>query len=105
MGRRRREPVQVVTDLREPLAVEHGRRIRIRLVAMVVWIAGWIVAGTQWQDGVLATMILLASGPGVWLLWFVFVPPRHAAGRRRPVTPPPPRALPRGTDPGRNDRP
>ena len=94
MRRHRREPVQVVTDLHEPLAVEHGRRIRIRLVAMVVWIAGWIVAGALWRDGVLATMILLSSGPGLWLLWWLLVP-RRPPERRRPVTPPPPRGLPR----------
>lgn len=94
MRRHRREPVQVVTDLHETLAVEHGRRIRIRLVAMVVWIAGWIVAGTLWRDGVLATMILLSSGPGLWLLWWLLVP-RRPPERRRPVTPPPPRELPR----------
>ncbi|MEU4376186.1 MULTISPECIES: hypothetical protein [Pseudonocardia] len=68
MRRRRREQVRVVTDLTEPLTVEHGRRIRIRLVAMVVWIAGWIVAGALWRDGWLATAILLTSGPGLWIL-------------------------------------
>ncbi|ANY05168.1 hypothetical protein AFB00_01270 [Pseudonocardia sp. HH130630-07] len=85
--------MQVVTDLREPLAVEHGRRIRIRLVAMVVWIIGWVVSGLFWRDGWLATAILLTSGPGVWILWWLFVP-RRTAGRRRPVDGRPPRSLP-----------
>ncbi|MEQ3550241.1 hypothetical protein WIS52_07145 [Pseudonocardia nematodicida] len=86
MRRRRRDPVHVVTDLRETLAVEHGRRIRIRLVAMVVWIAGWIVAGALWRHGVLATAILFASGPGVWMVWYLLMPTR-SAGSRQPVTP------------------
>lgn len=77
----------MVTDLREPLALEHRRRIRIRLVAMVVWIAGWVVAGALWRHGWLATGILLGSGPGIWLLWWLFVP-RRPAGRRRPVRAP-----------------
>lgn len=88
--RRRRDEAQVVTDLREPLAVQHRRRIRIRLVAMVVWIAGWVVAGVLWRHGVLATAILLGSGPGVWAVWWLLAP-RHDPGRRRAVTP---RALP-----------
>ncbi|MFP5020342.1 hypothetical protein [Pseudonocardia phyllosphaerae] len=95
MRRRRREPVQVVTDLREPLVVEHRRRIRVRLVAMVVWIIGWVVAGALWQHGWLATGILLGSGPGIWILWWLVMPsPAH--GRRRDVDPRPPRALPPG---------
>ncbi|MBN9793599.1 hypothetical protein DMP17_34225 [Pseudonocardia sp. TMWB2A] len=98
MRRRRRERVQVVTDLTEPLTVEHGRRIRIRLVAMVVWIAGWIVAGALWRDGWLATAILLTSGPGLWILWWLFVPSRER-GRREPVGRRPPRALPAPRDP------
>lgn len=97
MRRRRREPVQVVTDLREPLAVEHGRRIRIRLVAMVVWIAGWVVAGALWRHGWLATGILLGSGPGVWTLWWLLAP-RPSPGRRQAVTAPVRRALPGPAD-------
>lgn len=93
MRRRRREPVQVVTDLREPLAVEHGRRIRIRLVAMTVWIAGAILAGTQWRDGWTATTILLASGPGLWTVWWLLATPRDR-GSREPVHRPGPRQLP-----------
>lgn len=93
MRRRRREPVQVVTDLHEPLAVQHGRRIRIRLGAMVVWIAGAILAGTQWQDGTLATTILLASGPGLWMVWWLLAPPRDR-GSREPVHRSGPRQLP-----------
>ncbi|OLM19441.1 hypothetical protein Ae707Ps1_3700 [Pseudonocardia sp. Ae707_Ps1] len=91
--------MQVVTDLREPLAVEHGRRIRIRLVAMAVWIAGWIVAGVFWRDGWLATAILLTSGPGVWILWWLFVP-RPGHGRREPVRAREPRRLPGPADGG-----
>lgn len=87
--------MQVVTDLQEPLAVEHGRRIRIRLVAMTVWIAGWIVAGALSAHGWLATAVLLGSGPGVWLLWWLLAP-RPPAARRRPVTAPPRRRLPGG---------
>ena len=95
--------MQVVTDLREPLAVEHGRRIRIRLVAMAVWIAGWILAGVLWRDGLLATAILVTSGPGVWILWWLFVPPRNTGGRRYPVTPRASRDLPGGRRPSHED--
>lgn len=90
---RRGEPVQVVTDLREPLVAQHRRRIRIRLVALAVWIAGWIVAGVLWRHGWLAVGILLGSGPGIWLLWWLLVPAPDV-GRRRAVTPPPRRGLP-----------
>lgn len=91
--RRRRDDVAVVTDLVEPLAAQHRRRIRIRLVAMAVWIAGWVVAGILWRDGWLATAILLGSGPGVWVLWWLLVP-QSDAGRRAAVTLRGPRALP-----------
>ena len=94
--RARKPDAVVVTDLREPLVAVHRRLIRTRLVLMVVWIAGWIVAGMLWRHGYLATGILLASGPGVWIVWWL-VAPRHVVGRRRPVGPPRPRARPRGT--------
>ena len=92
--RRRSDEAVVVTDMREPLRLQHRRRIQIRLVAMVVWIAGWIVAGALWRDGWLATAILLGSGPGVWMLWWLLVPPRDP-GRRTAVTRRGPRELPR----------
>ena len=91
--RRRPDDVAVVTDLVEPLVVQHRRRIRIRLVAMAVWIAGWIVAGMLWRDGWLATAILLGSGPGIWALWWLLVP-QPDRGRRRAVTRRGPRELP-----------
>ncbi|MDQ4119642.1 MAG: DUF3099 domain-containing protein [Actinomycetota bacterium] len=91
--RRRRDDVAVVTDLAEPLVVQHRRRIRVRLVAMAVWIAGWVVAGMLWRDGWLATAVLLGSGPGIWLLWWLAVP-RHDPGRRQAVRTRGPRALP-----------
>lgn len=100
MRARKPDPV-VVTDLREPLIAVHRRRIRIRLVMMVVWIAGWIVAGTLWRHGYLATGILLGSGPGIWVVWWL-VAPRRVTGRRRPVPPPGRRALP-GADRDRRD--
>jgi hypothetical protein len=78
------EPV-VVTDLREPLIVVHRRMMRARLVLMVVWIAGWIVAGVLYRHGWLATGILLATGPGVWVV-YVAVASRRRPGRRVPVT-------------------
>ncbi|TCK21896.1 hypothetical protein [Pseudonocardia endophytica] len=93
MWRRRRDDVTVVTDYVEPLAVQHRRRIRIRLVAMAVWIVGWVVSGILWRHGVLATVILLGSGPGIWMLWWLLVPQR-APGHRRAVTRRGPRALP-----------
>ena len=91
--RRRSDDIAVVTDLVEPLVVQHRRRIRIRLVAMVVWIAGWVVAGMLWRDGWLATAILLGSGPGIWVLWWLLVP-RRVPGRRKAVTRAGPGALP-----------
>lgn len=91
--RARKPAAVVVTDLHEPLIAVHRRQIRTRLVMMVVWIAGWVVAGTLWRHGILATGILLASGPGIWILWWT-VMPKRAAGRRSPVTARPPRALP-----------
>jgi hypothetical protein len=95
MWRRRREEIAVVTDYVEPLAVQHRRRIRTRLVAMAVWIVGWVVAGILWRHGVLATVILLGSGPGVWILWWLLVPHREP-GHRQAVTRRGPRALPGG---------
>jgi hypothetical protein len=53
---------------------------------MAVWIAGWIVAGALYRHGWLATGILLASGPGIWLACFA-VSSRKRQGRREPVTP------------------
>ena len=92
MRRREPEPV-VVTDLHEPLIAVHRRQIRTRLVMMVVWIAGWVVAGTLWRHGYLATGILLASGPGIWITWWLVVP-RRVTGHRSPVTTRRARALP-----------
>lgn len=92
MRARRPDPV-VVTDLREPLIAVHRRQIRTRLVMMVVWIAGWVVAGALWRQGYLATGILLASGPGIWIVWWLVVP-RRITGRRSPVPAPRRRALP-----------
>lgn len=91
--RRRRQEVTVVTDYVEPLAVHHRRLMRNRLVAMVVWIAGWVVAGMMWRHGWLATVILLGTGPGVWILWWLLVPQR-TPGHRRAVTLRSGRALP-----------
>lgn len=103
--RRRRDEIAVVTDYVEPLVVHHRRLMRNRLIAMVVWIAGWIVAGTLWRDGWLATAILLGSGPGVWLVWWLLVPQR-SPGRRRAVTAPGLRALPASETHGpQHDRP
>ncbi len=78
------EPV-VVTDLREPLIVVHRRMMRARLVLMAVWIAGWIVAGALYRQGWLATGILLATGPAVWVGYFA-VTARRTPRRRVPVT-------------------
>jgi hypothetical protein len=75
----------VVTDLREPLIVKHRRMMRARLVLMVVWIAGWIVAGVLYRHGWLATGILLATGPGVWMV-YAAVASRRRPGGRVPVT-------------------
>lgn len=91
MRARRPDPV-VVTDLREPLIAVHRRQIRSRLVLMVVWIAGWVVAGALWRHGYLATGILLASGPGIWIVWWLVVP-RRITGGRSPVPAPGCRAL------------
>ena len=82
----------VVTDLREPLIDVHRRIMRRRGVFLLVWLAGWIVAGVLWRDGWLATGILLGSGPGLWLIVAALFPHRPD-GRRVPVTR---RALPRG---------
>ena len=84
----------VVTDLREPLIVVHRRMMRVRLVLMAVWIAGWIVAGVLYRQGWLATGILLASGPGVWVV-YAAVTSRRRPERRLPVTR---AALPAGRD-------
>jgi hypothetical protein len=92
-GRRRRNvagvfhrrPVPVVvTDLREPLHVVHGRIMRFRLVLFGVWLVGWVVSGLLWRDGWLATAILLGSGPGVWLVVGLFRAGRRP-GQREPV--------------------
>lgn len=74
----------VVTDLREPLIVVHRRMMRARLVLMVVWIAGWVVAGVLYRHGWLATGILLATGPAVWVV-YVAVESRRRPGRREAV--------------------
>ncbi len=72
--------------MREPLVVVHRRMMRQRLVLMVIWIAGWVVAGLFAEShGYLATAILLVSGPGVWLVHYAW---RwwHSPGHREPVT-------------------
>jgi hypothetical protein len=80
----RQRPV-VVTDMREPLVVVHRRMMRQRLVLMVVWIAGWALAGAVYRHGYIATAILLVTGPGVWLAFYGW---RwwHRPGAREPVT-------------------
>lgn len=90
---RRRNAVVTVTDLREPLIDVHRRMMRTRLVLMVVWIAGWIVAGALYRSGWLATGILLATGPGVWLVVWA-AEARRRPGRREPVRSRAPRSLP-----------
>jgi hypothetical protein len=98
--RRRPGPV-VVTDMHEPLLVVHRRMMRTRLILFAVWAVGWAVAGLLWQNGWLATTILLGSGPPVWLAVWAWQQ-RHRPGRREPVTPRPVRrrALP-APPPGR----
>ena len=78
--------------MREPLIVVHRRMMRQRLVLMVIWIAGWSVAGALYRHGYLATAILLVSGPGVWLVHYTW---RwwHRPGSREEVRAPPRRAL------------
>jgi len=61
-----------VTDMREPLIVVHRRMIRQRLVLMVIFLVGWVVAGVFNRHGYLATGILLLSGPGVWLVQYAW---------------------------------
>ncbi|WP_297652763.1 hypothetical protein [Pseudonocardia sp.] len=85
--RPRRSPPVVVTDMREPLIVVHRRMMRVRLVLMVIWLAGWVVAGVLYRHGWLATAILLGSGPGVWMVWFA-VRSRCRTGRREAVSRP-----------------
>lgn len=75
----------VVTDMREPLVVVHRRMMRQRLVLMVIWIIGWVVAGLLYRHGYLATAILLVSGPGVWLAHYAWQS-RRRPGHREPVT-------------------
>lgn len=82
--RRRPAPV-VVTDLREPLHVVHGRIMRLRLTLGAVWLVGWIVSGILWRDGWLATAILMGSGPGVWLV-VGWARAGRRPGRREPVS-------------------
>ena len=78
--------------MREPLVVVHRRMMRQRLVLMVIWIVGWIVAGALYRHGYLATGILLVSGPGVWLVHYAW---RwwHRPGPREAVRAPSRRAL------------
>ncbi len=76
----------VVTDMREPLVVVHRRMMRQRLVLMVIWIIGWVVAGLLSPGhGYLATAILLVSGPGLWLVHYAWQS-RFRPGHREPVT-------------------
>lgn len=82
---RRSRPV-VVTDYREPLVVVHRRMIRLRLVLLGVWLIGWVIAGLLHRTGWLATLILLLSGPGVWLVVLAVTEWRRP-GRRVAVTP------------------
>ena len=76
----------MVTDLREPLHVVHGRIMRRRLLLGAVWLVGWIVSGVLWRDGWLATTILLGSGPGLWLV-VGLLRATPVPGRREPVSP------------------
>lgn len=72
--------------MHEPLIVVHRRMMRQRLVLMVIWIAGWVVAGLFAEShGYLATAILLVSGPGVWLVHYAWRWWRRP-GEREPVT-------------------
>ena len=82
---RRSRPV-VVTDMREPLIVVHRRIMRARLVLGGIWLVGWVVSGLLYRTGWLATLILLVSGPGVWLV-VVIVTERRRPGRREAVNP------------------
>ncbi len=82
---RRSRPV-VVTDMHEPLIVVHRRMMRTRLVLLGIWLVGWVVSGLLYRTGWLATLILLASGPGVWLV-VVIVTERRRPGRREAVSP------------------
>jgi len=75
----------VVTDLREPLVIVHGRMMRKRLILFGIWLLGWTASGVLWRDGWLATAILLASGPGVWLVVGA-VTARRRQGHRIPVS-------------------
>lgn len=68
----------VVTDLREPLVVQHRRLIRRRLVLMVVWILGWAATGFVADTAWLAIGLLVVTGPLLWVLV------RLAVGRKRP---------------------
>lgn len=82
-----RRPVPVVvTDLREPLVLLHRRLMRRRAVLFLVWTAGWIVSGLLWRHGYLATVVLMVSGPGVWLAVWAWEQTRRP-GRREPAAP------------------
>jgi hypothetical protein len=88
--RRNADPV-VVTDLREPLVVQHRRLIRRRLVLMVVWIAGWAATGFVADTAWLAIGLLVVTGPVLWVIVWLVVERAQPGRRESPV-----RALPGG---------
>jgi hypothetical protein len=87
---RRRNPAPVVvTDLREPLVVQHRRLIRRRLVLMVVWIIGWAATGFVADTAWLAIGLLVVTGPLLWVIVWLIAERERPGRRESPV-----RALP-----------
>ncbi|MHA6793468.1 hypothetical protein ACVGVM_08090 [Pseudonocardia bannensis] len=82
--RSRPAPAVVVTDLREPLIAVHRRMIRTRVVLMAIWILGWAATGFVYRTGWLAILILVVTGPVLWLAVFL-TGQRAAPGPRVPV--------------------
>ncbi|WP_214370600.1 hypothetical protein [Pseudonocardia sp. H11422] len=82
--RSRPAPAIVVTDLREPLIAVHRRMIRTRTVLMAIWILGWAATGFVHRTGWLAMLILVVTGPVLWLVVFL-AGRRTTPGRRVPV--------------------
>jgi hypothetical protein len=81
---RRRNPAPVVvTDLREPLVVQHRRLIRRRLALMAVWILGWAATGFVADTAWLAIGLLVVTGPLLWVIVWL-VAERERPGRREP---------------------
>jgi hypothetical protein len=83
---RRRNPAPVVvTDLHEPLVVQHRRLIRRRLVLMVVWMLGWAATGFVADTAWLAIGLLVVTGPALWVIVWL-VAEQQRPGRREPPT-------------------